>query len=182
MSLPDCQYGCDQEDAYALCPGRDSGYHDVMCKHWCVRLVGFRDDVVDGVVPRKEVGVVAGLLPYDAASAYEVTLTTTKDDPHELRQFLKKIVESKMYGVKAFSACIELQENGMPHIHAVIYSDKKYCDGTKVRSRIKFPYRYTFQRVKKLDNYLNYIEKEKDNLNIVEYCEKKVIPQFWNGW
>lgn len=178
MSLPDCEVA--GEFAYDMCPGRDIGYHDVLCVHWdCKPKRDF--PVAPPVAMVRDDVHIAGLLPYDAASAYEVTLTTTKDDPQELRDFLKKIVESKMYAVKAWEACIELQENGMPHIHAIIYSDKKYCDGTKVKSRIKYPYRYKFARVRNLDNYLKYIHKENDNLIIQEYCEKKVIPQFWNG-
>lgn len=180
MSLPNCDKADDEYLAEQLCPGRSRGVHDVCCANW---TKWFDEKHADRLLRPADPteGAVPGLLPYDAASAYEVTLTSTKDDPKELRDYLKKIVESKMYSVKAWEACIELQENGNPHIHAVIYSDKKYCDGTKVKSRIKFPYRYKFARVRSIENYLKYIHKENDNLVIQEYCERHAIPQFFNG-
>lgn len=119
------------------------------------------------------------LAPPPHESVYELTLTTTKDDPYELRGALEKIVKSFMFEVVAWEACIELQQNGFPHIHAVIYSSRKYCDGTKIRTVQKFPYRYTFSRVKHLPQFLLYIKKEKNNAQVIDYCLLKGIPQFW---
>lgn len=113
-------------------------------------------------------------------SCYEVTLTSTKDDPYELRQWIQKIANSAMYAVVDMPYCIELTEKGIPHIHAILYSNKKYCDGTKVK-RMKFPYRYEFKRVRDIEKYKNYIYKEKDNPVIIEYCFRKGIPQFSNA-
>jgi len=86
-----------------------------------------------------------------------------------------------MYGVTAWKAAVELTEAGLPHIHAILYSSNKYCDGTKVKSTIKYPYRYEFKRVKSLVGYNNYIMKEKNNPLIIDYCQKKGIPQFWDA-
>lgn len=113
-------------------------------------------------------------------SVYELTLTTTKDDPYELRQFVKKISESSIYDVIDMPYCIELTTNGLPHVHAVLYSKKKYCDASKIKV-LGFPYRYELKRVKNLDKYLIYIKKEKDNPTIIDYCTRKGIPQFDNA-
>jgi len=183
MSLPSCDSG--DEYAYELCPGRDMGIHYIWCKHWDIRPQQKLEQAVGPGRAGREPGapgkVVGGLLPYDAASAYELTMTTTKDDPYELRQFLQKIVESKAFAVKGWSACIELQANGMPHIYAVLYSEKNYLDASKIKNRIKFPYRFELKRVKSLNNYFKYLKKEDGNASIIEYCLKKGIPQFWEN-
>lgn len=114
------------------------------------------------------------------ASAYEVTLTTTKDDPYELRTWAKKIANSKMYGVISAPYAVELMKSGMPHIHMLIYSFKKTLDGSKLKT-LGFPYRYTFARVRNLDAYFVYINKEKNNPLNIEYCLRKGIPQFDNA-
>lgn len=113
-------------------------------------------------------------------SYYEVTLTSTKDDPYELRQWVSKIAKSKMFGSKDMPYCIELTKRGLPHIHALLCSDKKYIDSTKIKS-LGFPYRYTCDRVKNLDAFNNYINKEKNNPLIIDYCKRKGIPQFDNA-
>lgn len=113
-------------------------------------------------------------------STYELTLTTTKDDPYELRTWSKKIADSKIFGVHDMPYCIELTKNGLPHIHALIYSTKKYIDGSKVK-KLGYPYRYECKRVIDLSAYNNYIIKEKNNTTIIEYCQRKGIPQFDNA-
>lgn len=122
-----------------------------------------------------------GEMPQGAKSIYELTMTTTKDDPYELRQYLQKIVDSSMFEVMHYEACIELQKNGMPHIHAIIYSAKKYCDGSKIKypKGINYPYRYEFKRVRNHDNYLNYMKKDLSDNITKEYCTVKGIPQYW---
>lgn len=118
-------------------------------------------------------------LPVGVNSAYEFTLTSTVDDPYYLRESFSKIVNSAMFEVSAWEACIELTKNGMPHIHGIVYSKRKYLDGTKIKT--KFKYRYEFKRVKMMTNYLNYIKKEDGNKVIQDYCTKKGIPQFWKS-
>lgn len=113
-------------------------------------------------------------------SVYELTLTTTKDDPYELRMYFDKICKSKMFGVKAFKACMELQQNGNPHIHAMLWSSKKVLNSNHIKAKIKFPYRFTLAFVRRQQNFYNYILKEKDSPNIIEYCLKKGIPQIWH--
>lgn len=113
-------------------------------------------------------------------STYELTLTTTKDDPYELRQWLKKIVSSRMFNVVKWKACFELTEAGLPHIHAILYSDNKYCDSSKIKS-LKYPYRYEMKPVRQLEAYNNYILKEKDNPIVQEYCLKKGITQIFDA-
>lgn len=125
--------------------------------------------------PLPEINGIDGVI-----SVYELTLTTTKDDPYELRQFFKKICDSKMFDVKAFKACVELQENGKPHIHAMLWSGKKVLNSNHVKSKIKFPYIFTLKFVRRQLNYYNYILKEKDSPNIIEYCRLKGIPQIWS--
>lgn len=113
-------------------------------------------------------------------SVYELTLTTTKDDPYELRTFLRKVCKSKMFNVVYWKACFELTKNGLPHIHAILYSSNKYCDATKIKS-LKFPYRYEFQKVRDEDAYNKYIIKEKNNVDLNMYCERKGIQQIWDA-
>lgn len=118
-------------------------------------------------------------LPPGALSAYEITLTTTKDDPYELRQWIQKIGKSAMFEIIDMPYAIELTEKGLPHIHAIAYSTKKTIDGSKIK-KLKFPYRYECKRVKTLQAYQNYILKEKDNPIIIDYCNRKGIEQFSN--
>lgn len=131
-----------------------------------------------GVLPPK------AEMPPGAVSAYELTLTTVGDHPNELRDYLAKVIKSTVFDVVDWEACIELTEAGLPHIHAILYSRKKYVDASKIKAPkgpIKFPWRYELARVKNLDNYLNYIHKENGNPVIKAYCEKHNIPQFWDG-
>lgn len=116
----------------------------------------------------------------DHVSSYELTLTTTKDDPYELRTYLHKVVQSKMFGVTGFKACIELTQAGLPHIHAILYTDKKYVDATKIRTAIKYPYRYECVKVRDPVKYYNYLIKEKNNATVNIYCQQKGIPQIWH--
>lgn len=118
-------------------------------------------------------------LPEGVESSYELTLTTTEDDPYYLRESLTKIVQSAMFEIHSYEACIELTDAGLPHIHAVLYSKKKYLDATKIKS--KFKYRYELKRVRSLPDYLNYIKKEAANPIISEYCTRKGIQQFWSN-
>lgn len=128
------------------------------------------------IEPLPEVNGIDGVL-----SVYELTLTTTKDDPYELRQYFKKICDSKMFDVKAFKACVELQKNGMPHIHAMIWSGKKVLNSNHIKAKIKFPYIFSLKFVRRQLNYYNYILKEKDSDVIIEYCQTKGIPQIWQS-
>lgn len=113
-------------------------------------------------------------------SMYELTLTTDKDDPYELRQWLTKIVKSAMFKVVAFRACIELTKKGMPHIHAILYSSETFLDASKIKA-LKYPYRYELEKVHSYDKFFEYIKKEKNNVSMNMYCERKGIPQFWHG-
>lgn len=114
-----------------------------------------------------------------AEGIYELTLTTTQDDPAELQRWLSKIMSSAMFDVVHWQACLELTEAGMPHIHAVVYSRKKYLDASKVK-RLKFPYRYELKRVRDVERYLIYIRKESGNPIIEAYCAAKGVAQFWD--
>lgn len=164
--------------AYEMCPGRDTGYHDVWCENWVPHVsVAFANEGKKRERGQQNVDMHGG------ESMYELTLTTTKDDPYELRQYLKKIVESRMFEIVYWEACMELTQAGIPHIHAVLYSKRKYLDGSKIKAPkgIAYPYRYEHKRVKMPQNYLNYIKKENGNPIIVDYCLKKGIPQFWDS-
>lgn len=118
-------------------------------------------------------------VPPGTDSVYELTLTSPDDDVYYLRQSLQKIVESRMFEVIHFKACIELTQAGLPHIHAILYSKKKFLDATKLKT--KFKHRAELSKVRMHSNYLNYIKKEDGNITIQEYCQKKGVPQFWDG-
>lgn len=113
-------------------------------------------------------------------SVYELTLTTTKDDPAELRQYLDKIVASKMFGVTAYKACYELQKNGKPHIHAMLWSTKKVLNSNHIKSKIKFPYIFTLKFVRMQPNFYNYILKNEKDISTIEYCLKNNLTQIWH--
>lgn len=128
-------------------------------------------------VEQLPVEVVDKFAPFD--SLYELTLTTTKDDVYELRQWFNKIVRSAMYMVKGYIACIELQKNGNPHIHALLFSTNKHCDSSKIKKSLKFPYLYTMKKVRKPANYYAYINKEADNPIVKDYCVSRGVDQIW---
>lgn len=166
----------------------NDGYMPVDCKLYPGRICTahfepcFMDYIANRFWRKKVLAIVEKpkeeLINYK--SVYEVTLTTTKDDPYELRQWVQKIAESKMFGVVDMPYCIELTEAGMPHVHAILYSNKKFIDSSQIK-KLKFPYRYECKRVKNLAAYKNYILKEKDNPIIIDYCNRKGIEQFSNG-
>lgn len=116
-------------------------------------------------------------LPYD--SLYELTLTTTVDEPYELRTALERIVKSAMFEVKGYIACMELTKQGLPHIHALLFCKRKYIDGSKIKKLYK--YRYECKRVRMPANYYEYLKKEQDNPEIQDYCDRKGIPQIWES-
>lgn len=138
-----------------------------------------------GVIPRfaKKVPRLPIVVPPKPdGSIYELTLTLPEgtDDPYLLRTTLQKVVNSRMYEVINWAACIELTAKGTPHLHAIIYSKKKYCDGSKLKGKpISYPHRFEFKRVRSEHDYLNYIKKEAGNPVILDYCAKKGIPQYW---
>lgn len=140
-----------------------------------------RDNPEPPTPPREALvtGRGEGLVQPPNTLAYELTLTTTKDDPYELRQILATVISKPMFGVKSWGACFELQKNGMPHIHSVLYTENKYMDITKMKRYI--PYRFECKRVRDLDKYLNYIQKDSGAPSILEYCARKGIDQFWHG-
>lgn len=111
--------------------------------------------------------------------AYELTLTTPEDDPYYLRTALSKIVSSNMFDVTYYKASMELTKDGKPHIHAILFTKRKYLDSSKVKKLFK--YRYELKRVRDLPAYLNYIKKEFSNVSIIDYCAVKGIEQFWDG-
>lgn len=117
--------------------------------------------------------------PEKDGSVYELTLTSPDDDVYYLRETLSKIVASKMFDVIRWQACIELTKTGLPHIHAILYSHKKYLDGTKIKKM--FRHRYELSRVRSEEKYLLYIKKEITNNIVIDYCAKKGIPQIWTS-
>lgn len=133
-----------------------------------------RAAVAPPVAPMPE-QVVDQYAPFE--SLYELTLTTDVDDPYELRQALSRIVKSAMFEVKGYIACIELTRAGLPHIHALLFSKRKYIDGTKIKKL--YAKRYECKRVRLPGNYYAYINKEKDNPLVVDYCAKKGVQQLF---
>lgn len=152
-------------------------------------LVGCHDDDISDhqrvLLPRKQgLRMLTQPLPAEVedkfqpyASIYELTLTTDNDDVYELRTAFHKIVKSAMFSVKGYIACIELTKLGLPHIHALLFSNSKYIDASKIKKLYKK--RYECKRVRQPENYYNYLFKEKENPLIIDYCAKKGIEQFW---
>lgn len=116
-------------------------------------------------------------------SVYELTLTMVKDDHVELLKWFDKIRKSKMFDVKAFKACIELQENGNPHLHACLWSGKKHLNRNHVKDKIKFPNRFSLEMVRNQPKFYEYILKAQTK-NIdkdIDYCKQHNIPQTWSS-
>lgn len=115
--------------------------------------------------------------PYE--SMYELTLTTDVDEPYDLRMALDRIVRSAMFDIKGFIAVIELTKAGLPHIHALLFSRRKYIEAAKIKTI--YAKRYECKRVRKPKCYYDYIMKERDNPLVVDYCARKGIPQIWES-
>lgn len=109
-------------------------------------------------------------------SCYELTITSLSEDPKDLLQSFDTIVNSKMVSCIGYDRCIELTHNGYPHIHAAIYSSKKYLDAKKICALSKT--RTSLSRVRNLDNFFNYINKDRDNQSTISYCLKHSVEQF----
>lgn len=112
----------------------------------------------------------------NASSYYELTLTVDKDEPQILFDGLNTFVKSAMFDVIGWMACVELTKTGLPHIHAFIVSSRKYLDASKVKK--VYAYRAELKRVRMVDNYINYLLKNKNDVSTIAYCKEKGIPQF----
>lgn len=126
------------------------------------------------IVPLPEVAQLDGV-----KSVYELTLTTTKNDPQELLVYLTKITASRMFSVLGYKACFELTKAGLPHIHVMLWSGKDYLNVAHIREKIKFPYRFELKRVRLQQNFYNYIHKELGNKEVEAYCNNHNISQIW---
>lgn len=113
----------------------------------------------------------------DHKSVYAMTLTTSEDDPYMLRDFIIKFTNSRMYRVSAIAYSFELTKKGIPHIHAMVWSTKKYLDAKKIEQRLGFKGRYTLDKVNDEISYANYMLKDRSNQDVIDYCTKKGITQ-----
>lgn len=112
-------------------------------------------------------------------NAYELTLTTEVDEPQKIVDSLYKIVESKMMPeILSWSACLELTKNKLPHIHCYIETT-----GVIQPSKVKKLYkkRYSLSKVRNRGAFLAYIEKEKNNEEVINYCIEKKCQQFYSS-
>lgn len=184
----DCETCEDVDFARAWCPPPS---HDTSCIHWTCRprpnwnpFVEFEMHRMEG--GRRELREPQILVDGDPRpgppipvhdSVYELTLTSVDDDVYYLRTVFHKIVASAQFDVVFWKACVELTKSGLPHIHAILYSTRKYLDASKIKKMFK--YRYELKRVRDEVAFNNYILKEDGNPIISNYCEKKGIPQIW---
>lgn len=113
---------------------------------------------------------------YGQKSIYELTLTTAKDDPKALISAIDKILKSKMVSSLQSLYAVELTKSGLPHIHAIVYSSRRFIDASKIKSF--WTERFELKKVISEEHYLNYILKEKNNSDIISYCKKHNISQF----
>lgn len=110
---------------------------------------------------------------------WELTITQSPDRGHDVSamlSFLNKIAESKMYKVDDYFACIELTKEGIPHIHAILGSSLKTWDISKMRPW--YDQRFECKRVRELPYYCDYIMKEANNNDVMEFCRQYNIDQF----
>lgn len=109
-------------------------------------------------------------------SKYELTLTTADVEPCKLNEAMVKIAKSKMFNLVYWEYAVELTKEGRPHIHAILYSGKRFLDATKIKSFWKE--RFELKKVMSEANYLLYISKEKNNPIVIDYCKKHKIEQY----
>jgi len=103
---------------------------------------------------------------------YEMTLTLDPKkhpdtDPQFLLSSFHKIIASKQLAVADWLYCIELQENGYPHIHSLLVTTTR-VNATKIKQM--YPYRMSFELIKSLPKYVEYIYKEEFNVVVQDYC------------
>lgn len=112
----------------------------------------------------------------DGKFRYELTLTTPDYSIDPLLTAMVKITTSKMFSIYDWTASVELTKEGRPHIHMYIISEKKILP-----SRIKklFSNMFHLSLVRNSNQYLAYIEKEKDNLEVINYCLLNKCQQFY---
>lgn len=120
---------------------------------------------------------IGAQVPANTRSIYELTLTSPVDDPHFLRQKLDLICKSNMFEVISYIGAFELTQARLPHIHAILYSKRKFLDASKMKKM--FPHRMEIKKVRDHQAYLNYIFKEKDNPDIIQYCQDKNVTQLF---
>lgn len=89
-----------------------------------------------------------------------------------------KVVASSIFGITDYLYCLELQENGYPHLHALLATTRHPVQTGKIKQ--SFPFRYTMRNVKHLNAYVAYIHKEQNNLIIKEYCRQYGTPQIYS--
>lgn len=116
----------------------------------------------------------------DDLNRYELTLTVPADEDNvicDLTTHMHKIVKSKMFKISEWFACIELTKNKVPHIHMYIVSEK-----TILKSRIAklYPHVFHLSKVRNVKKYLEYMEKEKNNQEVINYCKEKKCSQFYS--
>lgn len=112
-------------------------------------------------------------LPDGTVSLYEITLTTPTENPSILEQYVNKILTSKMYKVLGYIYSYELTQSGLPHVHMLVCCGVEYFNSSK----LKYPYRATFTKVRDPDAFFAYITKSKDDKNVQQFCKKHNLQQ-----
>lgn len=109
----------------------------------------------------------------------EITLTQPAEskDPYDLLNTMRRIVQSAMFSIVWWLACIELTDKGTPHIHMLIGSNAKYFNASKIKYFHK--YRFECAPVRDIKKYIEYIYKEKNDRLHIEFCLQKGIDQFY---
>lgn len=122
------------------------------------------------IVPASLVDEFAGV-----KCVYELTLTIPPNamTPVELYGWLDRIATSRTQSCVGYVACMELTKAGIPHIHAMLFTSK-YVD----KSKVTYPHRFEFKKVRSVENYLIYIQKCLDDPDIQAYCQQHGVPQY----
>lgn len=116
---------------------------------------------MDSIAPRSRIPTVG--------NCYELTLTIPDNNEKDymINQF-QVIVKSQMIKVADWVMAFELTKAGVLHLHSMLITTKPIQP-----SRIKKLYKYVFHlsKVGSMQNYLNYIQKEKDNVELLNYLK-----------
>lgn len=112
----------------------------------------------------------------DFVSTYELTLTTPDDDPKPLWEYIDRVCKLKSFGVVHIVAALELTKAAKPHIHALLYTNKRFLDAKKV----KYPHRFELKKVQSLDRYYEYIMKDVKDPRTIEYCNLRQVDHLIN--
>lgn len=104
----------------------------------------------------------------DGINKYFITLTKGIDDPKIYLQQIEKLLNYKAFKVEAGYGVVELTKDGSPHAHIYVEC-KRYLRKDKIERVIWTHSFIDIKNVKKDNGISAYVDKDKDNKDLLEY-------------